>query len=367
MGIKLGTNDALRKRTMSSQLTRSNLKLRLRRLNPAAVLLVVLLTNISVPLTSGETLSVLVYSRTTGFRHDSIPAGIQAIQGLGAAYGFSVVASEDPTIFSDTALAQFDAVVFLQTTGNPLEGAQRSAFERFIESGKGFVGIHAASDVDGTWPWYVQLLGAQFAGHPAIQTAAINVVDPTHPSTTNLDNPWQRTDEWYNFQNLSPNIHVLLNLNESTYNGGTMGANHPTSWFQQFAAGRSWYTGGGHTVESYQEADFLQHLAGGILWAAVRAGDYNRDGAVDGADYVVWRRTLGDTGLGLPADGDGDQEVGPQDYQLWRANFAPAIVPGASPTAPNAVPEASTFIELVLAICTCAIALRHSSMTRVSW
>lgn len=306
------------------------LKSRLCRLILFGVLLVVISTN--VPPISGETLSVLVYSRTTGFRHDSIPVGVQAIQDLGVAYGFSVIASEDPTIFSDTALAQFDAVVFLHTTGNPLESAQRSAFERFIESGKGFVGIHAASDVDGTWPWYVQLLGAQFAGHPAIQTATIDVIDPIHPSTTNLSTPWQRTDEWYNFQNLNPNIHVLLNLNESTYNGGTMGTNHPISWFQQFGAGRSWYTGGGHTVESYQEVDFLQHLAGGILWAAARAGDYNRDGAVDGADYVVWRNGLGTT-------------FTQSDYEVWRSHFGQAAGSGESLFS---TPEPSTRLLLTM-------------------
>src|SRR5262245_54130996 len=176
----------------------------LHRLASGALLLLVFTINVSY----GDSLKVLVYSRTTGFRHDSIPAGIEAIQNIGINFGFEVVSTEDPAVFNDQQLADFDAVVFLQTTGNPLDGTQRTAFEHFIETGKGMVGLHAAADVDGTWPWYVELLGARFASHPAIQTATMEISDFDHPSTQHLDSKWQRNDEWYNFANLQPDIQV---------------------------------------------------------------------------------------------------------------------------------------------------------------
>ena len=187
----------------------------------------------------------------------------------------------------------------------------------------------------------------RFASHPAIQPATIAVVDANHPSTRQLDPLWMRNDEWYNFQTMNPNIQVLLNLDESSYQGGTMGASHPIAWYHHFDGGRSWYTAGGHTTASFAEPDFLTHLAGGILWAAVREGDYNRDGLVDAADYVAWRDAAGSAGLGLPADGDGDGIVGPSDYQLWRANFMRATPAAASAT--STVPEPSSLLQAAAA------------------
>ena len=212
---------------------------------------------------------VLVFSKTAGFRHDSIPAGIAAIRSLGRANDFSVAATENGKTFSPKRLSRFDAVVFLNTTGDVLASRQQAAFKSFIRDGGGWVGVHSAADTEYEWPFYGRLLGAYFQSHPAIQQAIVDVTDRAHPSTKHLPARWVRTDEWYSFRsNPRGSVHVLATLDESTYSGGTMGADHPIAWCHPFKGGRAWYTAGGHTIESYSEPDFRRHLLGGILWAA---------------------------------------------------------------------------------------------------
>ncbi|MEV8379116.1 ThuA domain-containing protein [Kribbella sp. NPDC056861] len=211
---------------------------------------------------------VLVFSKTAGFRHDSIPAGIQAIRELGAANGFTVTATEDSNVFTASQLAAYKAVVFLSTTGDILTAAQQTAFEGYINGGGGYVGVHAAADTEYGWPWYGQLVGAWFHSHPAIQQVTARVEDRTHPSTAHLGTTWVRTDELYNYStNPRPNVRVLINLDESTYSGGNMG-DHPIAWYHSQGSGRSFYTGFGHTIESYSNQPFRQHLLGGIQYAA---------------------------------------------------------------------------------------------------
>ena len=206
---------------------------------------------------------VLVFSRTTGFRHDSIPDGIAALKKLGTTEGFAVEASEDPHVFQDGELAQYQAVVFLSTTGDILTREQQEAFERYIRRGGGFAGIHAAADTEYEWPWYGDLVGGYFASHPEIQQAQIRVVDKAHPSTHELPRRWNRRDEWYNYQaNPRGEVHVLAVLDEKSYHGGTQGVDHPIAWCHEFDGGRAWYTGGGHTEESYSEPLFLKHILG---------------------------------------------------------------------------------------------------------
>lgn len=212
---------------------------------------------------------ILVFSKTTGFRHDSISDGLTAIRQLGQQNVFGVDASEDATIFNDTDLARYQAVVWLSTTGDVLDANQQAAFERYLRKGGGFVGIHSATDTEYDWPWYGGLVGAYFQDHPAIQPATVRLEDVTHPSTTSLPVSWLRTDEWYNFR-LNPRgrVKVLATLDEATYSGGGMGADHPLAWCQFYDGGRAWYTAGGHTQESYSEPLFRQHLLGGIQFAA---------------------------------------------------------------------------------------------------
>lgn len=217
--------------------------------------------------------TVLVFSKTTGFRHDSIPQGIAAIEALGTEHGFAVDSTEEAARFSDSALTRYKVVVFLNTTGDVLDAGEKAAFERYIRSGGGFVGIHSASDTEYGWPWYGRLVGAWFASHPQIQRATVHIANPDHPSTKGLPTTWQRTDEWYNFRsNPRGAVHVLATLDEATYSGGTMGTDHPIAWCHEMDGGRSWYTAMGHTKESYTEPLFRLHLLGGIESAAGLAG-----------------------------------------------------------------------------------------------
>jgi cytochrome c len=216
---------------------------------------------------------VLVFSRTVGFRHDAIPAGIEAIRALGSANGFAVDQTEDPARFSDQGLAAFDVVVFLSTTMDVLDDTQQAAFERFIRAGGGWVGVHAASDTEYGWAWYGQLLGgsAYFKSHPAIQTVKVDVENAAHPSTAHLPATFQLEDELYNFrQNPRSSVNVLLRLDESSYAPGkdAMGSDHPIAWSHEFDGGRAWYTGLGHRIALYTDPRFTQHLLGGIRWAA---------------------------------------------------------------------------------------------------
>ncbi len=217
-----------------------------------------------------HTFKVLVFSKTAGFRHSSIDEGIAAIQQLGIDNNFEVDATEDASVFTFANLSQYDAVIFLSTTGDILNQTQQEAFEQYIQSGGGFVGIHAASDTEYSWPWYGGLVGAYFASHPPGTTeATIEVADKLHPSTEGLPEYWVRTDEWYNFQdNPRGDVHVLATLDEDSYVGGTMGYDHPIAWMHDYDGGRAWYTAGGHTEESYSEPLFMEHILGGILYAS---------------------------------------------------------------------------------------------------
>ena len=232
---------------------------------------------------------VLVFSRTAAFRHGSIPAGIAAIKKLGDEQGFAVDAIEEPALFTDAFLNRYDAVVFLSTTGDVLNDDQQAAFERYIRSGHGYVGIHAAADTEYGWPWYGKLVGAYFRNHPnGTPTATVVREHATHPSTAHLPERWTRVDEWYNYQSPenpnpggggtdysarnTPGVKVLLTMDESTYAeaDGSDGVDddHPIAWCQRYDGGRSWYTGLGHTDASFSEPEFLQHLLGGLEVAA---------------------------------------------------------------------------------------------------
>lgn len=210
---------------------------------------------------------VLVFSKTMGFKHASIPVGEAAIKKLGEENGFLVDVTKDASLFNDDSLMQYSAVVFLSTTGNVLNHYQEAAFERYIQSGGGYAGIHAATDTEYDWGWYGKLVGAYFSSHPHNQEATFNVVDKDFPATSFLGDTWVRTDELYNFRKINRNVNVVLTIDESTYTGGTNGDNHPMSWYHEYDGGRAFYTALGHTDESYQEPNFLKHVLAGIQYA----------------------------------------------------------------------------------------------------
>lgn len=216
-----------------------------------------------------EPFSVLVFSKTAGFRHKSIPAGRDAIFELGKEHGFSVDTTEDASFFSDEKLKKYAAVIFLNTTMDVLDSANQVAFEKYIQSGNGFVGIHSAADTEYNWPWYGKLVGAHFKNHPpGVHEAVVKAIDQSHPATAKVPDYWMRTDEWYNFKDMNPDVHVLCHLDETTYEGGEMGHPHPIVWYHDYDGGRAFYTGMGHTSETFSEPLFRLHLWGGIKYAA---------------------------------------------------------------------------------------------------
>jgi len=209
---------------------------------------------------------VLIFTKTTGFRHKSIPKGVETVKKILQKEGIATVHTEDARYFCVDSLHQFGAVIFLSTTGNLFNDEQKADFQRFIREGKGFVGIHAASDTEFEWPWYGELVGGYFTKHPAVQEAKIDVVDRTHLSTRHLSKIWWHKDEWYDFRDIQPGLHVLMTLDEQSYTGGTMGKFHPIAWFREFDGGRTFYTGLGHTEESFDEVLFQKHIVGGIKY-----------------------------------------------------------------------------------------------------
>lgn len=247
---------------------------------------------------------VLVFSKTAGFRHDSIPDGVEAVRQLGATGGFQVDATEDAGTFTARTLRRYDAVVFLSTTGDVLTTPQQKAFEKYIRAGGGYVGIHAAADTEYDWEFYGGLAGAWFESHPAIQPATVHVEDRAHPATADLAPAWERTDEWYNYRtNPREKAHVLATLDETSYTGGTMNGDHPIAWCQNYQGGRAFYTGGGHTKESYTEPAFRSHLLGGIRWAV---GDAQADCRPENG----YRPLFDGTSL------DGWEQAGPGSFTL---------------------------------------------------
>ena len=227
--------------------------------------------------------SALIFSKTAAFRHtECIPQATVEIAQMAARRGFEVDATENAAAFTDENLANYDVVIFLCTTGDVLNAAQQGAFERYIQAGGGYAGIHSASDTEYDWPWYGGLVGAYFRDHPGsvnpqYQVATMNVEDRHTAATRRLGRTWTREEEWYNFRtNPREDVHVLLSVDESTYDprgysvpGGSPGmGDHPISWCQPYDGGRAFYTALGHKGVYWEEPLLLSHVLGGIEMAA---------------------------------------------------------------------------------------------------
>ncbi len=247
---------------------------------------------------------ILVFSKTKGFRHASIEAGKTAIFKLGQENGFAVDTTENADLFKEDILKNYSAVVFLSTTGDVLNTNQQRDFERYIQAGGGYVGIHAATDTEYDWNWYVKLVGASFESHPKQQDAIIRIKNRKHISTKMLPKDWKRFDEWYNFKNFNPEVNVLGYLDETTYQGGKMGNSHPEMWFHEYDGGRAWYTAGGHTNESYAEPLFLQHILGGIKYAIGKnlPLDYSKATSMRMPEENRFNKTILDNDLDEPME-----------------------------------------------------------------
>ncbi len=216
---------------------------------------------------AGDPPHILVFTKTKAYRHKNISDGVYALREIGKGT-FVVEQTEDAGVFTIENLKRFSAIVFLSTTGDVLNKEQQGAFEQYIHSGGGFVGIHAAADTEYDWPWYGQLVGAWFKDHTDVILATVRREDKTHISTIDFPDSWRRADEWYRFRtNPRENVRVLVTVNDQDLGEVTMNGDHPISWMHEFDGGRAWYTGMGHTKESFLEPEFRKHVLGGIVWA----------------------------------------------------------------------------------------------------
>lgn len=210
-----------------------------------------------------------MFTETAGYRHGSIPAGVEALRGITGDAGLDMAVAATSGVFTDDGLAGYDAVVFLNTTGDVLDPDQQAAFERYVAAGGGFLGVHAAADAEYEWPWYGRHLGGYFAGHPAVQEGVVRVVAPDHPAAAGVPDPWTVEDEFYSFRDVRSDLDVVLELDEATYDLGaapSMGERHPISWSHDDGGGRAFYTGLGHTDEMFADPVFRGHLAAALDW-----------------------------------------------------------------------------------------------------
>jgi type 1 glutamine amidotransferase len=271
-------------------------------------------------------LKVLIFSKTADYRHASIPAGISAIEELGALHGWDVDATEDASQFTDDNLKRYDVVVWLSTSGNVLESSQKAAYERFQQSHKGTVAIHeAGTDTERDhWPWYRKMASVLFTEHPIIQKATVLVQDQRHPASVALPLRFEHVDEWYNFASnprLDPDVHVLASVDEESYAPGdfAMGKgpkDHPIAWYKQYDGGRYFYTSLGHTYEDYQSDRYFRAiLTGAIEWAGGRGPDHV---VMDTEDRAIIFKEFD----GKSPNGVWDRQAPPQP-----ANFKYAVKP----------------------------------------
>lgn len=210
---------------------------------------------------------VLLFSKTAAFRHESIEFGNQAITKLLNANSIQIDHTEDANYFTENKLKQYAAIIFFNTTGNVLDNQQQIEFEKYIQGGGGFVGIHSASDTEYEWPWYNQLVGAYFDGHPPIQDANLKCANKNELCCKHLPEIWTLNEEWYNFKSINPAIEVIMTIDEASYEGGKNGQQHPIVWKHHFDGGRSFYTAIGHKESTFTDPLYLQQLLVGVEFA----------------------------------------------------------------------------------------------------
>lgn len=219
---------------------------------------------------------ILIYTKNgEGYVHNNISSSIKALKKLLDENNMTYLASEDPALFTSNNLEKFDLLIFSNTNNEAFDtDLQRVAFQKYIQNGGGFVGIHSASGSERDWPWFWAMLGGKFFRHSSFQTFNVVKIDPDHPSATPVPNYWQREDESYYLKELNPDIHIILatDLTSITddkldeYPGNTFGKYFPVTWHHHFDGGHQWYTSLGHSVEHYEDPVFMNHILGGIQW-----------------------------------------------------------------------------------------------------
>ncbi len=222
----------------------------------------------------------LVYTRNhvttgSGYVHDNIQSSVDAIKKMGAENGFQVDVSDDPKVFTDANLKQYNALIFSNSNNEAFENdAQRDAFRSYIQAGGGFVGIHSASGSERNWPYFWATLGGKFVRHPPFQKFVVHVKDTNHPATKDLPATFEWADECYYMDHLNPAIHPLLvadpaaiqDPEKAAHPGELVAGFLPLAWYQEFDGGREFYTSLGHQKEAYANPILYRHILGGILW-----------------------------------------------------------------------------------------------------
>ncbi len=224
--------------------------------------------------------NALLITKTAGWHHESINEGVAAMKQLAVRNFFNLQWHQDGVAITDKYLENFQVLIFLNTTGDIFKPEEKQAIERFIRSGKGYVGIHSASDTEYGWEWYTRLVGRTFFIHPVIQTAKLHFTGNKFPGLEGFTDGQWWTDEWYQFgPETVTGLQYILTVDENSYNpktewndphkkGEGMGSFHPVSWYHSYDGGRSFYTALGHMPAVYSEPAFLKHVYAGILWAA---------------------------------------------------------------------------------------------------
>lgn len=232
-----------------------------------------------------ETLSILAFSKTEGFRHDVIPTSVNALQKMGERHGWYIQSTEDSLMIARDILDTTDVVVFLHTTGNILGEEQREALKNFVTRGGGLVTLHSGTITENEWPWFVDAVGAIFTGHPPTQEGRLIIENRDHPATAHFeDTSWVTTDEWYSFdRNPRNNADILISIDEKSYEvednrwfeGAHQGmGDHPLVWCKTVDRGRVFQTALGHEPALYENPLFLKHIEGAIQWAGKSISEF---------------------------------------------------------------------------------------------
>lgn len=253
----------------------------IKRLKISAILILTLLSASQI---KAQQFKVLLITETAGWHHESIDHGIMAINELASTHNFEVDRQQEAIKITSESLNNYNAVIFLSTTADIFEEDEQTIFEKYIQSGKGYVGIHAASDTEYEWEWYTKLVGRMFKIHPVQQTAQLNIIDHNFPGLEHFPDVLLFTDEWYDFtEEKVDGLNYLITIDENTYapevewenvKSDGMGDFHPIAWYHEFDGGRSFYTALGHKEKVYENRWFLEHLYGGIYYAATGKGIY---------------------------------------------------------------------------------------------
>ena len=249
---------------------------------PRQLMLLALMLFNSV-MVNAEQFNVLLITRTMGWHHESINEAVDAFRKLATKHHFKLTWEENvDLVITEQKLQDFDVLVFLLTSGDILNPTQQQAVQNFIQSGKGFVGVHSASDTEYDWPWYNGLVGHMFHIHPVIQTGNLRVHSRKFPGLERMPDSLWWTDEWYQFGPAqSKNLNYILTVDENSYDpiadwgekkGNGMGKFHPIAWYQEYDGGRSFYTGLGHLPAAYSDRLLMEHIYGGLFWAATGKG-----------------------------------------------------------------------------------------------